>query len=154
MANRAVAGRATSGDGRTTSWAGILHQPGLWGLSYSARHQRRRNAWPRPHARGKPAHDSGRSAADHAWIAGSLDRGSADDKARQQHADGHDDGGSVAGCVGVAGRAAVMGTDTADLEQLIAPDMRDSDLPAEVLHRQLSRVWGTPATLWGKLATV
>src|SRR5689334_6496694 len=154
MANRAVAGRATSGDGRTTSWAGILYQPGLCGLSYSARHQRRRNARPRPHARGKPALDSGRSAADHAWIAGSLDRGSADDKARQQHADGHDDGGSVAGCVGVVGRAAVMGADTADLEQFIAPDMRDSDLPAEVLHRQLSRVWGTPGTLWGMLATV
>jgi len=47
-----------------------------------------------------------------------------------------------------------MSTDTADLEQRIAPDMRDSDLPAEVLDRQLSRVWGTPATLWGMLATV
>jgi len=47
-----------------------------------------------------------------------------------------------------------MGADTANLKHLIAPDMRDSDLPAEVLHRQLSRVWGTPATLWGMLATV
>ena len=41
-----------------------------------------------------------------------------------------------------------------ELEQLITPDMRDSDLPPEALDRQLERIWGTPATLWGMLATV
>src|SRR5689334_18195768 len=32
--------------------------------------------------------------------------------------------------------------------------MRDTELPPAVLDRQLERVWGTPATLWGVLATV
>jgi cytochrome c oxidase subunit I+III len=47
-----------------------------------------------------------------------------------------------------------MGTESVELEQVTAPDMRDSDLPPDVLNRQLARVWGTPATLWGMLATV
>ena len=41
-----------------------------------------------------------------------------------------------------------------ELEQLITPDMRNSDLPPEALDRQLERIWGTPATVWGMLATV
>jgi cytochrome c oxidase subunit I len=41
-----------------------------------------------------------------------------------------------------------------ELEQLIVPDMRDSDLPPEALDRQLEQIWGTPATVWGMLATV
>ena len=41
-----------------------------------------------------------------------------------------------------------------ELEQLITPDMRDSDLPPEALDRQLERIWGAPATVWGMLATV
>jgi cytochrome c oxidase subunit 1 len=47
-----------------------------------------------------------------------------------------------------------MQDEGAELEQLIAPDMRDNELSPDVLDRQLERVWGTPASLWGMLATV
>src|SRR5690349_11389938 len=47
-----------------------------------------------------------------------------------------------------------MTAEAGELEHAIAPDMRDTELEPEVLNRQLERVWGTPATLWGMLATV
>ena len=47
-----------------------------------------------------------------------------------------------------------MRAEADELQRSIAPSMRDTELGPELLDRQLERIWGTPATLWGILATV
>src|SRR5437660_308653 len=116
-------------------------------LSHHTRNRRGWNARPRPDARREPYLHRRRHPADDARLTSRLGRRSADDQARQQHADCDADRRRAACCLGLPGQPEMSA-------EPVPTETIDRDLTPETLESRLAVVWGTEPGLIGWVSTV